>query len=69
MALDAVRDPTLVAPSIARTLGLADNQSQSAIDRLAAEIGDRRVLLVLDNFEQVTAAGPDSPTCCGAART
>ena len=59
VALDAVRDPTLVAPSIARTLGLADNQSQSAVDRVAAEIGDRRVLLVLDNFEQVTAAGPD----------
>ncbi len=59
VALDAVRDPTLVAPSIARTLGLADNQSQSAVDRVAAEIGDRRVLLVLDNFEQVTEAGPD----------
>jgi predicted ATPase/class 3 adenylate cyclase len=59
VALDAVRDPTLVAPTIARTLGLADNQSQTPVDRLAAEIDDRRVLLVLDNFEQVTAAGPD----------
>ncbi len=59
VALDAVRDPTLVAPTIARTLGLADNQSQTAIDRLAGEIGDRRVLLLLDNFEQVTAAGRD----------
>jgi predicted ATPase/class 3 adenylate cyclase len=59
VALDAVRDPALVAPTIARTLGLADNQSQTAIERLAGEIGDGHVLLVLDNFEQVTAAGRD----------
>ena len=58
VALDAVRDPTLVAPSIARTLA-SPRQSPGAVDRLAAEIGDRPVLLVLDNFEQVTAAGPD----------
>jgi predicted ATPase/class 3 adenylate cyclase len=59
VALDAVRDPELVAPTIARTLGLADNKSKRSIDQLADEIGDGRVLLVLDNFEQVIAAGPD----------
>jgi predicted ATPase/class 3 adenylate cyclase len=59
VALDAVRDPELVAPTVARTLGLADNQSQTPVERLAAEIGDGHVLLVLDNFEQVIAAGPD----------
>jgi predicted ATPase len=59
VALDAVRDPALVAPTIARTLGLADNLGQTAIDLLAGEIGDGHVLLVLDNFEQVMTAGPD----------
>jgi predicted ATPase/class 3 adenylate cyclase len=59
VALDSVRDPTLVIPTIARTLGLADNQARSTMDLLADEIGDGRVLLVLDNVEQVVDAGKD----------
>jgi predicted ATPase/class 3 adenylate cyclase len=59
VALDAVRDPALVVPTIARTLGLAENTSKRSVDLLADEIGDGRVLLVLDNFEQVVAAGPE----------
>jgi predicted ATPase/class 3 adenylate cyclase len=59
VALDAVRDPELVTPTIARTLGLADTKRKRSIDLLADEIGDGHVLLVLDNFEQVIAAGPD----------
>jgi predicted ATPase/class 3 adenylate cyclase len=59
IALDAVRDAALVVPTVARTLGLADNKDRSSIDLLVDEIADRRVLLVLDNFEQVIAAGPD----------
>lgn len=59
VGLDAVRDPTLVVPTIARTLGLAENASWPSMDLLAEEIGERHVLLVLDNFEQVTDAGPD----------
>ena len=59
IALDAVRDPTLVIPTTARTLGLAENVTKSSMDLLADEIAGRPVLLVLDNFEQVTEAGPD----------
>jgi predicted ATPase/class 3 adenylate cyclase len=59
VALDAVRDPALVIPTIARTLGLAENASRPSMDLLVDEIGEGRVLLVLDNFEQVTEAGPD----------
>jgi predicted ATPase/class 3 adenylate cyclase len=59
VALDAVRDPTLVVPTIARTVGLAENTTRRSIDLLVDELGERRVLLVLDNFEQVTEAGPD----------
>ena len=59
VALDAVRDPALVVPTIARTLGLAENANRTSMDLLADEIGEQRVLFVLDNFEQVTDAGPD----------
>ena len=59
VALDAVRDPSLVVPTIARTLGLAERADRPSMDVLADEIGDRQVLFVLDNFEQVTEAGPD----------
>jgi predicted ATPase/class 3 adenylate cyclase len=59
VALDAVREPMLVTPTIARTLGLTENANRPSMDVLADEIADRHVLLVLDNFEQVTDAGPD----------
>ncbi len=56
--LEPIRDPSLVAPTIARTLGLSDSTSQSAAELLAEHIGTRRILLVLDNFEQVVDAAP-----------
>ena len=58
VALEAVRDPVLVAPTIARTLGIASYDARPPLDRLVDAVGDRRVLFVLDNFEQVVAAGP-----------
>ena len=58
VALEPVRDPGLVAPTIARTLGVADSRTRNAVEVLADHLGERRVLLVLDNFEQVVAAGP-----------
>ena len=59
IALDAVRDPAIVAPTIARTLGLADSKARTAIDLLSDHIAAGHVLLVLDNFEQVVDAGTD----------
>jgi predicted ATPase/class 3 adenylate cyclase len=53
VALAAVADPTLVAPAITRTLGLAESGSQTAEELLEDYLRDRQVLLVLDNFEQV----------------
>jgi len=58
VALDAVRDPALVVPTIGRTLGIADSVDRPAMDALVDTIGDRRVLLVLDNVEQVVGAAP-----------
>jgi predicted ATPase/class 3 adenylate cyclase len=59
VALDAVRDPALVVPTIARALRLADSKARPTIEVLIEHLGAGHVLLVLDNFEQVVAAGPD----------
>jgi predicted ATPase len=56
--LEALRDPTLVASSIARTLGLQDRAGQVLLDSLRESLQDKQMLLVLDNFEQVVAAAP-----------
>jgi len=49
--LSAIREPALVLPTIGAAIG-ADNGP-------ADHIGDRRVLVVLDNLEQVAAAAPE----------
>ncbi|MDP9269834.1 MAG: tetratricopeptide repeat protein [Chloroflexota bacterium] len=53
--LGSISEPDLVAPTIAQAMGLPDPGGH-AFDRLAEHLGSRRVLLVLDNFEQVAAA-------------
>jgi predicted ATPase/class 3 adenylate cyclase len=58
VALEPVRDPTLVAGTIAHTLGAAESSARPAQDVLVDTLGAKRCLLVLDNFEQVVAAGP-----------
>jgi predicted ATPase len=56
VSLAAVRDPALVLATIAQVLATPDNPSLPLRVRVAAQIGTRRMLLVLDNFEQVTPA-------------
>ena len=56
--LAPVHDATLVSVAIAQALGLREIPGQSPRDALAAAVGDRQVLLVLDNLEQVIAAAP-----------
>jgi predicted ATPase/DNA-binding CsgD family transcriptional regulator len=53
-----VADARLVQSAIARTLGLRDTGDRPHIERVLDFVGDRRVLLVLDNFEQVAEAAP-----------
>ncbi len=59
VALDAVRDPVLVAPTIAGTLGLPERPGLPATDVLIEHLADLRVLILLDNLEQVVQAAPD----------
>jgi predicted ATPase/class 3 adenylate cyclase len=56
--LSATRDGVSVLAAIARTIGLSDTRDESVFDELTRQLRDQRVLLVLDNFEQVTAAAP-----------
>jgi predicted ATPase/DNA-binding CsgD family transcriptional regulator len=56
--LASTTDPGLVLPAIGRVLGLWETGQEPIEARLAAWLGDRRALLVLDNLEQVLAAAP-----------
>jgi predicted ATPase len=51
VGLSALRDPALVTETIAQTVG--------AKDGLADHIGERELLLLLDNLEQVVDAAPE----------
>ena len=51
--LAALAGPGSVASAIRATLGLSDRGSDDAIAHLRQQISDRRLLLVLDNFEQL----------------
>jgi predicted ATPase/DNA-binding CsgD family transcriptional regulator len=57
--LSTLRDPSLVLPAIAQSLGLVASGGTSPRVGLAKYLGDRDVLLVLDNFEQVVSAASD----------
>ena len=56
--LAAIRDPALVASSIAQTLGIQEKAGQVLLDSLKESLQDQQHLLVLDNFEQVVAVAP-----------
>jgi predicted ATPase/predicted Ser/Thr protein kinase len=51
-----VTDPGLVPSSIGQVLGIHDQGGGSLLDTFATYVGGRRILLVIDNFEQVVAA-------------
>jgi predicted ATPase/DNA-binding CsgD family transcriptional regulator len=51
--LGPVTDPQLVPVTVARALGAPDQPGRSLLDTLTGFIGDRRMLLVLDNLEHL----------------
>ncbi len=65
--LGDVREAHRVGAAIALALDLTVAGGQAALDVVTAHLCQRRALLVLDNFEQVTAAGPDVATLLAAA--
>ena len=51
--LEALSSPALVPPNIAKTLGITFLGSEELLGQVIQHLGDRRMLLILDNFEQL----------------
>jgi predicted ATPase len=58
VSLAPVVDPALVLPEIGRSLGVTEGGDRPIEERLADALGGRRLLLVIDNLEQVLPAAP-----------
>lgn len=58
VALENVVDPKLLLPSLAKALGIGESGEASLEERLPIALAQRRVLIVLDNFEQLVDAAP-----------
>ena len=58
--LAPVRDPELVPGAIAASLGLREQLGEPIIRTLCGHLGSKRLLLVLDNLEQLLPAAADS---------
>src|SRR5919199_812645 len=56
--LAPVADPRLVPPTIEHALGAQQHPGATPAERMVRLLGERRVLLVLDNFEHVLEAAP-----------
>jgi predicted ATPase/DNA-binding CsgD family transcriptional regulator len=56
--LTPIRAPDLVAPTIARALGVREAGDQPLAARIVDAVRDRELLVLLDNFEQVVEAAP-----------
>ena len=56
--LAPVREPGLVSSSIAQGMGLPDSRGRPLVEHLASYLRDRKLLLILDDFEHLLAAAP-----------
>ena len=56
--LSAHREPESVLSSIASTIGLRETSSRPLIEEFKIKLQKKKLLFLLDNFEQVTAAAP-----------
>jgi predicted ATPase/class 3 adenylate cyclase len=54
--LAPLRDPNSVLATIARTIGLSETSNGSMLEDLKGQLREKTILLLLDNFEQVTSA-------------
>jgi predicted ATPase len=59
VSLAAVDDPALVAPTIAQTLAVQEQPGEEIVRTLTDYLERKRMLILLDNFEQVVEAAPE----------
>jgi predicted ATPase/DNA-binding SARP family transcriptional activator len=67
VTLAPIRDPTLVVPTITRTLGVRVSEGQPTLESLKDFLRDKHLLLVLDNFEHLLPATSLVSDLLGAA--
>jgi predicted ATPase/class 3 adenylate cyclase len=58
VSLSPLHEVELVAPTIGHALGLPDSGGRAPEERIVDHLGEKHVLLVLDNFEQLVPAAP-----------
>jgi predicted ATPase len=56
--LEGVREPGLLLPTIAHALGIRDNGEVGLEERISHALEGQKVLIVLDNFEQIVDSAP-----------
>ncbi|MCA0331620.1 MAG: hypothetical protein LCI03_17200 [Actinobacteria bacterium] len=56
--LAGVRDPALVAPTIAHALGVRESAGALPVESLKSYLATMQAVILLDSFETVTAAAP-----------
>jgi hypothetical protein len=56
VSLAPLRDPKLVVPAIGKTLGITEVGEKPLQERLSTYLRDKRMLILLDNFEHVAPA-------------
>ena len=65
--LAPITDPEIVPSTIAHALGVQVAGNEAPLDRLTEHVRGKRMLLVLDNFEQILSAAPAVSTLLNAA--
>ncbi len=53
-----IRDPEMLPSAISQALGMTETEGLSPFEALVAFLAPKKMLLVLDNFEQIVAAAP-----------
>jgi predicted ATPase/class 3 adenylate cyclase len=67
VSLAPIRDPQLLASSVAATLSVSESPGRTVLDDLKEHLGERQMLLVLDNFEQILPAASQVAELLAAA--
>jgi predicted ATPase/serine/threonine protein kinase len=58
VSLAPIISPDLVAPAIAKALGVEESGATPLVERLQDYLGSKHLLLLIDNFEHVISAAP-----------
>jgi predicted ATPase/class 3 adenylate cyclase len=58
VSLASTHDPTMIFPTVLETIGLQTAVTADPTDHLKSYLRDKKLLLVLDNLEQLPGAGP-----------